>query len=154
RKEAGAKRGGAKETFRPPSLVRHESLPSLHLNARCLKCNAVGTIYCKGCEAHFCARHDQRRHRFLLRKDRHEHHPVPGISYFRIPLPDDDGNGSPLLSDDGDTGSEGPSPPRRLLDRRLMLTATHQQDAPRATGGGGGSGGSARGRGGSSTATL
>lgn len=32
---------------RRPGLVRHESLPSLHLNARCLKCDRVGTVYCK-----------------------------------------------------------------------------------------------------------
>lgn len=41
------RRGGAPEPFRPPGLVRHESLPSLHLNARCLKCDAVGIVYCK-----------------------------------------------------------------------------------------------------------
>lgn len=48
RQGGGEGRGGrAQEPFRPPGLVRHESLPSLHLNARCLKCDAVGTIYCK-----------------------------------------------------------------------------------------------------------
>lgn len=37
----------------------------------------------QGCEAHFCAKHDQRRHRFMLRKDGHEYEELPGISYFR-----------------------------------------------------------------------
>lgn len=32
---------------RRPTLIRHESLPSLHLNARCIKCDRVGTVYCK-----------------------------------------------------------------------------------------------------------
>lgn len=32
---------------RRAGLVKHESLPSLHLNARCLKCDRVGTVYCK-----------------------------------------------------------------------------------------------------------
>lgn len=40
-------RGLPTEPFRPPGLVRHESLPSLHMNARCIKCDAMGTIYCK-----------------------------------------------------------------------------------------------------------
>ncbi|CAM9278420.1 unnamed protein product, partial [Ectocarpus fasciculatus] len=39
---------GMEESFEPTNLVRHESLPDLHLNARCLKGGSLGTIYCQG----------------------------------------------------------------------------------------------------------
>ncbi|CAM9700777.1 unnamed protein product [Ectocarpus sp. 12 AP-2014] len=110
RRAGGRVRRDLEEAFKAPGLVRHESLPSLHLNARCIKCDAMGIIYCKGCEAHFCARHDQRRHRFLLRKNRHEHQAVPGISYFRIPLPNDAMLSPPLSSEGSDDQSPIPPP--------------------------------------------
>ncbi|CAN0258054.1 unnamed protein product, partial [Discosporangium mesarthrocarpum] len=73
----------------------HHPIPSLRMDARCLHCDRLGVVYCKGCEAHFCTKHDQRKHRFTLRKNRHEHEKSPGISYFRIPVPNGRGAGGP-----------------------------------------------------------